>query len=223
MDILLQPGVEVITDPAKDLENVDVSNATLIAFDNVTDTDMFIKFRVNGVEQSTLVFAGKSTVLRYRCPERIRLMAEFDFSGPNGDFDSAWDLSSIGLVNEGAVFMMPPPPSNPTMMDDQNAQDDPNFADPNDSDFDADPNEFDFEDPNSFEGDPNFFGFDGEDFDELNPDDFDGEGLLPGEHFDGVKPLAGGVNSFVCGQLIVFEMGDMEVRVKDRVSLEEVK
>ncbi len=231
LDVLLPPGVEVVTNPTNDLRDVDVKTATLIAFDNVTETDMFIKFRVNGVEQSALVFAGKSVVLRYRCPDRIRLLAEFDFDAKSGEFAEAWDLSGIGLVNEGAVIMQPSPRGDMPPLNEQGAQSDPNFpdaGDPNDFDdptFDGDPN--DFGDPNGLDfdmdGDPNFFGFEDDETDQLDPDAFDGEGLLPGERFDGVKELAARDRSFVCGELIVFEIDDTQVRLADRVPLEEVK
>lgn len=226
LNVQLGEDVTVITDPAEGLEDIAGANATLLAFQNDTGNDMYLRYVVNGREETVLVFAGETSLLRYPCIRRVLLLAEWDFDPETGEFVRGFEFRGGRLDNpDGADvdfgdFDCPDP--NDFFGGDPN-----DFGDPNDG---ADPN--DFVDPN----DPNGFGFDPNAAGDPNEPNAPAQIMPAAPHGPrdpcaevldvplgrpGAKRFSGDNEGFACGELVVIRIDEDLIEIRSRVALSE--
>ncbi|RMF83825.1 MAG: hypothetical protein D6744_04010 [Planctomycetota bacterium] len=140
LDVELIDEVEVITNPEVDLRDFNEKDGTLLAFENNTAFNMFVRYVVDGHPQSVFVFAGETSVLKYPCVRRVVLLAEWDFDPQTEEFVGGYDLRGGRLENE---------PGEDEEFDEFGDVDCP---DPNDFFFDDEhPDSHDVDDPNAID------------------------------------------------------------------------
>lgn len=97
--VILQQNVTVIVDISTQLVITELPNITLLGFENLTSFDIYLRYRVDGVEQAVFVLQGETLLLEYPCLADIELLTEDDFDIVTGDFIDSFDLTGNYLSN----------------------------------------------------------------------------------------------------------------------------
>ena len=96
--MMLAPGASVITDAGSQL--APLADTALVALQNATGFDMYVRFAVDGAEQGLLIYSGQSLLIQYPCPETIVLLSEDLFELGTGQFVSSYDLLQTTFVGQ---------------------------------------------------------------------------------------------------------------------------
>ncbi|MCK4342042.1 MAG: hypothetical protein KAY37_10005 [Phycisphaerae bacterium] len=85
LDFVLDEDATWIDNFDEDLDPENWDEIILVAFDNMTGYDILLEFLVDGEMQSVPVYVDDTLLLAYPCPDRMDLIAEYDFDPTTGE------------------------------------------------------------------------------------------------------------------------------------------
>jgi len=102
--IVINADVRIITDPAQDVFFAELPNRTVLAFENDTGRDIYIRYFADGILQGVFVFASEALLLEYPCLSVIELISEDDVDPFTGLLVDSFDLTGINYFNPEDFF-----------------------------------------------------------------------------------------------------------------------
>lgn len=103
-EILIDADVTIIVNPSVDIVYADLPNLTVLAFENVTDWDIFIKYLADGELQGIYVYQGEALLLSYPCLGVVDLISEDDIDPFTGELVDSFDLTGFSYFNPEDFF-----------------------------------------------------------------------------------------------------------------------
>lgn len=99
LDVVLSQNVLVVDDPSADLAFVSLPNIVLLGFENLSGLDLFVVYRVDGVEQSIFVYDGETVLLSYPCFADFELIADYAYEPFSGAYFGLVEYQDFYFVN----------------------------------------------------------------------------------------------------------------------------
>jgi hypothetical protein len=93
--IIIDNSVTIINNISTDVVIEELPNELLIAFENLTGYDVYLKYLADGLEQGVLVYDGETLLLEYPCLEIISLISEDDIDRDSQLLVQSFDLDGI--------------------------------------------------------------------------------------------------------------------------------
>lgn len=102
--IIINADVTVIVNPAVDIPPARLPDLTVLAFENDTDWDIYIKYFADGELQGIYVYQGEALLLGYPCLEVVELISEDDIDPFTGELVDSFDLTDYVFFNPEDFF-----------------------------------------------------------------------------------------------------------------------
>lgn len=97
--IIINADVTIIVNPAVDILPVELPDLTVLAFENDTDWDIYIKYYADGQLQGIYVYRGEALLLGYPCLSVVELISEDDIDPFTGELVDSFNLLGFDYFN----------------------------------------------------------------------------------------------------------------------------
>lgn len=98
--VIIQQDVEIITVVNEQITVEELPDLTLLAFENLSGADLYVRYSVDGVVQAVFVFDGESLLLDYECLDEVELIRQEAFDPLTGVFIDGFDLIDGLFLND---------------------------------------------------------------------------------------------------------------------------
>lgn len=97
--IIINNNVTVVNNVQEDLVVEVLPTINLLGFENLTGSDIYLTYAVDGDVQGILVYDGETLLLEYDCFEFVEMISEEDFDPFTGLFLDEFDLVGVDFVS----------------------------------------------------------------------------------------------------------------------------
>ncbi|MEW6251372.1 MAG: hypothetical protein AB1716_12050 [Planctomycetota bacterium] len=96
--IVVDAEVGLVTDISTDVIVEEVPDLLLLGFENLTGTDIYLEYLVDGEFQAVFVFDGETLLLDYFCAEEVVLITEEHFDPVTGVLIEFFEFEEVFLL-----------------------------------------------------------------------------------------------------------------------------
>lgn len=97
--IIINASATVVVNPSDDIVYEELPNLTVLAFENDTDWDIYIRYYVDGELQGIYVYQGEALIIEYPCLDVVELDSEDDIDPFTGALVDSFDLTGFDYFN----------------------------------------------------------------------------------------------------------------------------
>ncbi|MCG3128083.1 MAG: hypothetical protein CHACPFDD_02957 [Phycisphaerae bacterium] len=98
--VIIQQDVEIITVVNEQITVEELPDLTLLAFENLSGADLYVRYSVDGVVQAVFIFDGETLLLDYECLDEVELIRQEEFDPFTGVFIDGFDLLDGLFLND---------------------------------------------------------------------------------------------------------------------------